>query len=353
MLATQPILAHYDCHRPLQIACDASAYGVGAVLSHVFEDGQTHPVAYASRTLTKAEQGYIQLEKEALTLVFGVKKFRYVYARPFTLHTDHKPLETIFGPKTGIPTIAAARLQRWAVALSAYTFTLKFRPSVHNVDADCLSRLPLQQSGVDGSKENFFVLRFDTMPVSSRQIRAETTRDPVLREVVKCILHGWPSRVSEEIKPFFCRKLELSLYQGCIMLGMRVVVPKKYQRFVLDELHQGHPGVVRTKELSRSYVWWPAIDKDIEHYISSCKLCMEERNLPIKAPLHPWAWPTRPWQRVHIDFAGPVKGLWYMVIVDAHSKWPEVFPMTSISTQATISCLHDVFCRFGFRDPSD
>ena len=93
-------------------------------------------------------------------------------------------------------------------------------------------------------------MRFDTMPVSSGQIRAETTRDPVLREVVKCILHGWPSRVSEEIKPFFCRKLELSLYQVCIMLGMRVVVPQKYQRFVLDELHQGHPGVVRTKELA-------------------------------------------------------------------------------------------------------
>lgn len=227
MLASQPILAHYDCHRPLQIACDASAYGAGAFLSHVSEDEQTHPVAYASRTLTKAEQGYSHLEKAALALVFGVKKFHYyVYARPFTLLTNHKPLETIFGPKTGIPTIAAARLQRWAVALSAYTFTLKFRSAVDNVDADCLSRLPFQHSGVDGSKENFFVLRFNTMPVSSRQTRAETTRDPVLREVVKCILHGWPSRVSEEIKPFFCRKLELFLYHGCIMLGMRVVVPQ-------------------------------------------------------------------------------------------------------------------------------
>lgn len=349
LLSSAPILAHYDPSLPLQLSCDASAYGVGAVLSHIFSDGQIRPIAYASRTLSRAEKGYSQLEKEALALVFGVKKFHYyVYARHFVLLTDHKPLATIFGPKTGIPAIAAARLQRWAVGLSAYSFSLKFRPSTQNADADCLSRLPITQSMVEEQEESFFDLRFDTMPINSNDIARETSRDATLRTVTHHILSGWPRSVPDEIKPFFHRRLELSIHRGCIMLGMRVLVPEKFRTFILDELHQGHPGVVRTKELARSYVWWPTIDSDIERFTASCTDCAANRNLPPKAPLHPWAWPTRPWQRLHVDFAGPINGVTYLVVVDAHSKWPEVFPMRTTTTEATISCLHELFCRFGF-----
>ncbi|XP_042142929.1 uncharacterized protein K02A2.6-like [Ixodes scapularis] len=159
---------------------------------------------------------------------------------------------------------------------------------------------------------------------------------------------GWPTHVQEQqLRPFFDRRLQMSVHQGCLMYGMRVVVPSQLQEPVLDELHQGHPGIVRSKELARSYVWWPSIDSDLERKVRSCQACQEQRNDPCKAPLHPWAWPTAPWRRLHLDFAGPFRGTMFLVVVDAHSKWPEVFTMQSTTTERTVRCLRELFCRFG------
>ncbi len=112
LLTSSSVLAHYDPQHPIRLAADASAYGIGAVLSHVYPNGEEKPIAFVSRTLTASEKNYAQIEKEALALVFGVHRFhQYLYGRKFTLLTDHRPLTTILGPKKGIPPIAAARLQ--------------------------------------------------------------------------------------------------------------------------------------------------------------------------------------------------------------------------------------------------
>ncbi len=95
--------------------------GVGAIISHVFPDGSERPVVLTSRTLTKSERNYVQVEKEALSLIFLVKHFHsYLYGRLFVLVTDHKPLTTILSPRKGIPSLAATRLQRWDWTLSVY-----------------------------------------------------------------------------------------------------------------------------------------------------------------------------------------------------------------------------------------
>lgn len=352
MLSSPQVLAHYDPDRPLKLACDASQYGVGAVLSHVFEDGKSRPVAFASRTLSEAEKKYSQLEKEALAIIFGIKKFHcYIYGRAFTLITDHKPLQQILGPTTGIPPIAAARLQRWAVTLSAYRYDLLFRKSADNAEADFCSRLPLPcvKDETQESEETFYSLRLASLPVSSKGIAHATEQDNDLAKVKECISTGWPIFVNDHrLKQYFARRNQLTLHGGCILLGTRVVIPAKLQRAVLAELHEGHPGIVRSKALARSYVWWPSIEGDLERMVQSCTDCQEQRSAPCKAPLHPWAWPSAPWQRIHIDFAGPFQQSMFLIVVDAHSKWPEVFMMRSTTADATIECLRDVFARFGF-----
>ena len=143
-LSAEPVLAHYNSTLPLKLACDASPYWVGAVISHIMPSGEEKPIVYGSRTLSKAERNYAQVEKEALVIIFGIKKFhQYVYSRKFLLVTDHKPLTTILSPKAAL---AAARLQRWAIMLSPYNYEIEFRPTKQHANADTLSRLPIEDT---------------------------------------------------------------------------------------------------------------------------------------------------------------------------------------------------------------
>ena len=124
-------------------------------------------------------------------------------------------------------------------------------------------------------------------------------------------------------------------------------MPAKLHKKVLEELHRGHPGVVRMKALARSHVWWPELDKEIEECAKACSACQANKHAPAKAPLHPWNWPSSPWERIHIDFAGPVAGKMLLIVMDAHSKWPEVMVMDSTMSSKTITVLREMFARYG------
>ena len=125
------------------------------------------------------------------------------------------------------------------------------------------------------------------------------------------------------------------------------MVPPAGRQAVLELLHESHPGVSRMKNLARSYVWWPNIDKDIDMIVKTCYDCQQTRHSPPVAPLHPWEWPQRPWARIHIDYAGPVEGKMLLVIVDAHSKWLDVAVVTSATSSVTIEKLRGMFTTHG------
>ena len=126
-----------------------------------------------------------------------------------------------------------------------------------------------------------------------------------------------------------------------------MVIPQSLQASILEELHSGHPGIVRMKGLARSHVWWPGVNADIERTVQSCAACQGIRNLPQPVKLQSWQWPTRPWERIHINYAGPFLRTMFLIVVDAHSKWLEVFPMTSTTTEKTLEALQTLFARYG------
>ncbi|XP_061570024.1 uncharacterized protein K02A2.6-like [Cololabis saira] len=189
-----------------------------------------------------------------------------------------------------------------------------------------------------------------TTPVNSQEICRESRGDPVLAQVLDMVSTGRFPRVQDAastLSPFISRKGELTLQQGCLMWGVRVIIPSKLRSRVLSELHTGHAGVVKMKAVARSYMWWPGIDAQIEQVSKTCQSCQLTQKAPGPAPLHPWTWPGSPWQRIHVDFAGPFQGQMFMVVVDAHSKWPEVHLMTSTTTTKTIQVLRGLFSRYG------
>ena len=349
-LISSSVLVHYDPSLPIRVAADASAYGVGAVLSHQVEGGE-RPIAFASRTLTATERNYAQVEKEALALIFAVKKFHlYLYGREFTLVTDHQPLTVILGPKKGVPPLAAARLQRWAILLSAYKYQIEFRSTKAHANADGLSRLPLRESSSEGYATEpriFNVSQIDALPVTATQLKNATSEDAVLTKVRKYTMEGWPEEIDDTLRPYFRRRQELSVENECLLWGIRVLVPEALRSKLLSELHFDHPGSTRMKAVGRSYFWWPGLDKRIEELVKSCKSCQAVKSAPAATPLHPWTWPSKPWQRIHIDFAGPFLGSMFLIVVDAHSKWPEVYPMSTTTAEKTIEVLRHIFASHG------
>ena len=342
ILQSAPLLAHYDPKKAVRLAVDS-------------EGDEEKPIAFASGTLSSSEQNYSMIEKEALAIIFSVKKFhQYLFGRRFTLLTDHKPLTYILGPKRGIPVLAASRLQPWSIELSAHTYDIEYRASQNHGNADALSRLPRKtiEEADDWSIEGDQVNRvqIECAPITAGRIKEATRGDPVLSRVLHHMLHGWPAEENtpEELRFYRAKREEFTVEDGCLLRGTRVVIPSRYRQEVLSELlHLNHPGMVRMKSLARLHVWWPNLDSDIEQTVRNCSDCQANRcRAPLKVS-NPCIWPTRPWQRLHVDFAGPFNGGMFLIVVDAKSKWMEVIQMSSTSANATITALRSLFATHG------
>ena len=356
MLADRTRLVHFDPEKPIVLATDASPYGIGAVISHVLPDGSEEPIAFASKTLSKAERGYGQVEKEGLSIVYGIRKFhQYLSGRHFTIQTDHKPLLTIFGPDKSLPVMSLQRLQRWALLLMGHDYDIRYRTSAEHSNADALSRLPAGPDHAFDREEEVWAItsevhQIDTeviseFPITCKLVAKCTKKDSVLSQVLNFVRNGWqtsgPECKMDALRPFFNAQTEICEVNGVLLRDCRVVVPTELQTKVITMLHQSHRGVVRMKTMARLYVWWPNIEASIENCCKACNVCAVTAPAPA-ANLSSWPLPDEPWDRIHVDFAGPFLGDMWMLVMDAYSKWPSVVRMSKYPTTETTTMALDI-----------
>lgn len=184
-------------------------------------------------------------------------------------------------------------------------------------------------------------------PVSKRRALQASKRDPVLQQLFQCVRKGWTGAKCRQLSRYAPFRNEFTMADSLIYRGQRLVIPASLQTEVLQALHEGHPGAAAMKATARQCVWWLGIDSAIESMVRRCSSCCAVKTQP-RSEWLPWPAETEPWSRVHIDFAGPFpSGQYALVMVDAHSKWPEVHIMTNITTAATIQRLRRTFSQEG------
>ena len=222
LLSSESVLVHFHPEWPLVLLVDASQFGLGAVLAHRMSDGSERPIAYASRTLSAAERRYAQVDREALAVAFGTRKFHlYLCGRHFTIVTDHKPLLGLLDATKATPAVCSPRILRWSVYLGGYDYDPVYRPGHSIPHADALSRLPLPEhpESVPGVSDILLLQSDCSLPLSPETIAGLSRNDPVIAKVMQWTMHGWPPKVHDDFQCFARRQAELTVESGCLIWG--------------------------------------------------------------------------------------------------------------------------------------
>ena len=350
LTSNDKLLKYYDVAKPVFVQVDSSKSGLGAALY------QEHcPVAFASKALSETQQWYAQIEKECLAILFGIKRFhQYVYGKKVTVESDHKPLESIFKkPLVNAP----ARLQNMLLQLQGYDIDLVHKPGKELFMSDTLSRAVcseyfLEQFEVDLDMEYHVHNVIKNVEITDRKLSAiqeENEIDESMKCLASVIRNGWPedkANVPYCIREYWTYHDEMSIVDGIIFKGEKVLIPPKLRHETLGKLHAAHMGIEKTKHRARDIIFRPGMSKQIEEIVAKCSTCQERSRVNQKEPLKPHDLPTRPWQKTAVDFFEWDKRE-HIVAVDYFSRFYEVSTIGSTKASLTIPKLKSFFSRHG------
>ena len=330
------------------------------------QNGQ--PVAYASRSLTETECNYVQMEKELFAIVFGVEKFEsYLYGRKFKVETDYKPLDFIL--KKSLLS-APKHLQRMMLHLQNFDFEVEYKKGTLLHLADTLSRAYLLHGQIKCSKEDVFLTVNVRSPVEEEieavdalsfvsispqgldRVQRATEADSEMVLLKTVIQTGWPDTKEEvpvSIQGYFHFRDELSVQDGLVLKGERLVVSQSMREEIKQKLHQSHLGIQGCLRRGKEVVYWPGMNKDIEDFISSCSVCKSYQTDQQKEPMISHEIPSRPWEKVGCDLFD-FEDKHYLVCVDYYSDYFEVDRIFGKKGKEVISRLKSQFARHGIPD---
>lgn len=334
-------LGYFDSADETELYVDASPVGLGAVLVQRYR-GSPRIICFASKGLTAAERVYPQTQREALAVVWAVEKFYlYLFGLRFTIFTDHKTLEFIYGNKHVEGKRALSRAEGWALRLQPFDFEVKHIAGLMNI-SDPLSRLCSQIDAPfdDNADHYLFAVGEGPTAISLEEIRDETKRDEILIAVKLALESGnW----HPDLFRFQAFSKELGISNGIIIRNERIVLPKKLRSRALDIAHRGHPGIVAMRRNLREKVWWPCMDRDVIEKIEECAGCAAVRSQMPPEPMFRKEMPDRAWQQIAIDFFSAKECATFLVVIDYYSRFLQVVEMKSTTATKTVDALEAIF----------
>ena len=349
VLSAPPVMAFFDPRLPTVLQTDASSTrGMGFALLQRHGD-VWRLVHCGSRFLTDVETRYAVIEVELAACLWACKKCHmYLAGLPqFDVIVDHRPLVSILNCKRLVD-IENPRLQRMRLRLTAYRFTASWQRGADHKIPDALSRAPVsdpvagdevaepgsdplhcavvaalqaESTAEDGTR------LAPLMDPALEKVRAAAAHDPEYSELRDAVLRGFPEHCHEvppEVRPYWGVRSMLAVDDGLLVYGSRLVIPSEMRRDVLRQLHASHQGVERTRRRARLCVYWPGIDRDVEHIVSACPVCRTARPSQPREPM--WQAdpaPTRVFESVSADYFH-VAGRTFLVCADRLSGWPYV-----------------------------
>jgi len=354
LFTSAPILRNPDSNKPFIVETDASNFAVGAILSQEF-DGQLHPIAYISTSLTNSQLNYPIFDKELLAIKVALEQWRHYLEgarHPFTIYTDHKNLT--FPRK---PEMLSQRQIRWYEFLSRFDFNLVYRAGKKSGKPDILSR----------RSDHLFNY---SRKVSCSVINCRSSDDTLINS----ILHSLDNdEFYSKVKSFFTGKNVVNPSiknidkfsiddEGFLLFNNLIYVPLNLRTRILESHHDsitaGHFGVRKTLDLINRNFWWPNLRNDVKKFIKSCETCCKAK-VPRHKPyglLSPLSTPNRPWSDISMDFIVELPKskdmTTVMTVVDRLTKMAHFIPLRCLPTAsiAADSFICNIFRLHGFPD---
>ena len=357
-LTSETVMGAFSAEHETQLVVDRGPEGIAATVMQKDPDtSQWRPINYTSRAKTPTERNYSPIEGESLAIMSGILSNRmYLYGIPFTAVTDHKPLVSLYNnPKR----LGPARVDNHRLKVQGFDFTVKHEPG-HSNPCDYNSRHPpppreytpqeKEELGIEDGTEfyiNAIISNALPDPITFDILRKETNKDDTLAMLKADVLRGKLSK-RPAVQPFKEIFSELSIVKSLVMRGTRIVIPRELQQDIIALAHEGHQGLTKTKQYLRSRVWFPGMDRKTTEYIETCRPCQAANSRCNPQPLKPSQMPDRPWQKLAMDFKGPIASDYYFfLLIDEYSRFPEVEIVKSTAAETLIPKLHKILCTHG------
>lgn len=334
MLTRAPVLSNPDFLKKFYLHCDASDYGIGAVLVQHDKDGCEKPIAYMSKKLNSAQRNYSVTERECLAAVEAIHKFRcYLELQEFEVITDHSSLVWLMKQPN-----LTGRLARWVFKLQSYKFTISHRQGKNHIVPDALSRMycdevssiELAEAEIDLNSEHFKDKDYEDL---KNRIQENEEKYPDIK-----IVDSFVYIRTEHTAGDPCQEEN----------SWKLWIPTQLRNRVITRAHCSaitvHGGMQKTLELIRRNFYWPGMVMDVRNFVRQCTTCKQIKypNVSLTPEMGQQAVSIRPFQRLYVDLLGPYPrskngNIGLLIVLDHHSKFHWLCPLRKFSS----SCIQN------------